>query len=94
MGTFLLYFVVGLVYDVILTIDTKAVAAGNGPLSAVCSFIATIFSVFVIANIVLSGEILIPTLGYAFGGSLGAYWAVKHTHVHTHVHSQKNRRQV
>ena len=83
METFLVYFAVGLVYDVILTIDTKAVAAGNGWLSAVCSFVATIFSVFILANIVLSGDILIPTLGYALGGSAGAYWAVRHTRVHS-----------
>jgi len=73
----LLYFVIGLLQDVLGTLDTQAIIDIHPWKSAFISFIMTVLGVYVFAGIVLSDDMIGLTAAYALGGAVGSYYAVK-----------------
>ena len=78
MNEILLYFIVGVVFDIIITIYylqiNKKSILGAGIMSAV----VTVASVFIMYNILLSPEMLEKTIAYSLGAGIGTsatiYW--------------------
>ena len=76
MGLCLLFFVIGLAEDFIVSCYYRAIADKKALRSAGISFVHTLLAIFVVASII-KGDSIILLLFYAGGGFCGTYLGVK-----------------
>ena len=67
-----LYFVVGFIFDLLITLDTQFIISKRVGGTFVSSVLITLISVLVVVNLVLSSDVLLPTICYAVGSGCGA----------------------
>jgi hypothetical protein len=76
MGLCLLFFVIGLAEDFIVSLYYRAISKKQAFRSAVISFVHTLVAIFVVASII-KGDSLLLLVCYAMGGFVGTYLGVK-----------------
>lgn len=74
---FITYFLVGVLLDVLGTIDTQCIIDKKPFKSAIISFMITMVWVFILSSIIVSSDKVIATISYALGGAVGSYFTVK-----------------
>jgi ABC-type enterochelin transport system permease subunit len=73
-----MYFAFGILYDILLTLWTRAIAETKALKAALISFVITITNLFVYDLIITSPEFFLPTIGFALGGAIGSYVILKY----------------
>ena len=76
--TCLLYFVIGVVYDVVITLYYLAINDRKSMLAGLWSFVITVVPFFIIYEIILSKDFTCQLLMYALGCGVGTYLTVKY----------------
>jgi hypothetical protein len=76
--TILLYFIVGLVYDVVITLYYLAVTDRRSAMAGLWSFLITVVQVLILYEIIPSKDFLAQLIAYAFGCGIGTYLTVKY----------------
>lgn len=74
----ILYFFVGLVYDVIITLYYLAITDRKPALAGFWSFIITMVGTFVLYEIIPSRDFLGQLIAYSLGCAVGTFLTIKH----------------
>jgi len=74
----LLYFIVGVVGDILITLYYLAITDRRAAMAAFWSFIITMVQVFVLYKLVLSEEFILGLSAYAVGAAVGTYYTIKY----------------
>ena len=76
--TILLYFVIGLVYDVAITLYYLAVTDRRSAMAGLWSFLITVVQILILYEIIPSKDFLAQLIAYALGCGIGTYLTVKY----------------
>jgi len=71
-----LYFLVGLLLDILATVDIIAVQRQYALLSATMTLLLTVIGCLALAKIILSPDRIPELIAYGLGGGVGAYLTV------------------
>lgn len=75
--SYIIYFLIGALLDILSVIDLKAVQHNKAFKSAFVSFLSTMIGYYVYAEIIKAPEYVWELFAYALGGSVGAYLIIK-----------------
>lgn len=76
--TVLIYFIVGLVYDILITLYYLAISDRRSVMAGFWSFVITMVSIFVLYELIPSKDFVVQLLAYALGCGVGTYFTVKY----------------
>lgn len=76
--TFLLYFMIGLVYDVLITLYYLAITDRRSAMAGFWSFVITAVQIVILYEIIPSKDFLFQLISYAFGCGVGTFLTVKY----------------
>jgi len=75
--TILLYFIIGFVFDIIITLYYLAINDRRSVMAGFWSFVITIVPILVLYEFILSKDFTAQLLAYALGCSIGTYLTVR-----------------
>ena len=77
--TILLYFIVGVVYDVLITLYYLAITDRRSAMAGFWSFVITALQFFVLYELILSKDFLAQLIAYSLGCAIGTFVTVKYS---------------
>ena len=80
MWTIILYFIIGVAYDVLITLYYLAITDRRPAMAGVWSFVITTVQFFVLYELILSKDFLPQLIAYALGCGIGTFLTVKYHH--------------